>query len=253
MKLRLLVLPFALWLACFPAMAAERPPYRGTIFEFPKLMTDSDTSAFTKISYSKKAQRSMFDRRLDRFAKVDVFLFQAQFNDHAAIEVAVNCELDSEERARQEAEYYVVAFGRLPVLLRDNIDALHIQGGKQLFGGGRNLLIHIEQGKEYAREGILEEALAHEAAHALDKDHAKHPDWISAQKKDPNFISTYALENPAREDLAESIVPYFAVRYRTDRITAKQRAIILSTIPARMSYFDTLKSTGFPEAKSKSR
>ncbi len=229
------------------------PPFRGTIFNFPDLMQASDPTAFTGLRFVGVGERSMFDRRLDRFQKFPVFLFEVNFQDRQPIEVAVNREFETESVARQHAEFYARAFGRLPLLLRSQIEALHIQAGKRLFGGGRQVLIHVDQGEEYDRDGILEETLGHEAAHALDAMHAKSPQWLKAQNDDGAFISTYAKENPAREDIAESIIPYLAVRFRPDRITDQQRQAIQQCIPARMAYFDTMPPQPFPKANQDSK
>ena len=40
----------------------------------------------------------------------------------------------------------------------------------------------------------------------------------SAQETDGVFISDYARDFPDREDIAESVLPYFAVRYRPERL-----------------------------------
>ena len=55
---------------------------------------------------------------------------------------------------------------------------------------------------------------------------------------DDNFISTYALDNPNREDVAESCLMYFAVKYRPDRIPYGIKNLILKAIPSRIDYFD---------------
>ncbi len=222
------------------------PPFRGTIFDFPDLMKESDPSAMKSIRFVESSERKMFDRRINRVEKFPVFVFEVQFSDRRPLEVAVNREFETQEAARTEVERYAVAFGRLPLLLREEIDALHIQAGKQLFGGGRNVLIHTEQGEEYLKDGILEETLGHEAGHALDAKLARHPDWLASQKKDARFISKYAEENPLREDIAESVIPYLAIRFRPERITAKQIDLITSAIPARIAFFDALKPTAFP-------
>lgn len=223
----------------------KKPPFRGTIFDFPDLMREADPSAFQELSFVELSERKMFDRRLDRFETFGVFVFRATFADREPIEVAVNREFETQDAAHRQAEFYAQAFGRLPLFLRQEIDALHIQAGNRLFGGGRNVLIHTEQGQKYHRDGILEETLGHEAAHALDRKYARHPDWKAAQDKDAQFISTYAQENPYREDIAESIIPYFAVRLRPERIAAEQRARIEESIPARMAYLDSLQPKGF--------
>lgn len=85
----------------------------------------------------------------------------------------------------------------------------------------------------------VEEVMLHEAGHAAwDRSHRNSPGWLAAQAADSVFISRYARDFPDREDVAESILPYFAVRYQSDRLTAAERATILRTIPNRLKYFD---------------
>ena len=93
----------------------------------------------------------------------------------------------------------------------------------------------------------MEEILVHEAAHsALDIAHKDSPGWRAAQAADGVFISEYARDHPDREDIAESFLPYLAVRYRPERLTDAERAVILTTIPNRLIYFDEQDSTCRP-------
>ena len=79
----------------------------------------------------------------------------------------------------------------------------------------------------------------HEAAHtSLDVAHANTPEWREAQRADGGFISDYARDNPDREDIAESILPYFAVRFKPGRLSPGDRAKIEEAIPNRLGYFD---------------
>ena len=87
----------------------------------------------------------------------------------------------------------------------------------------------------------------HEAAHtSLDAMHAMSEGWLNAQNADPDFISSYARDFPTREDIAESFLPYFAVRFRSDRISEDLAAIIEQTIPNRIEYFDRLDLDMYP-------
>ena len=96
-------------------------------------------------------------------------------------------------------------------------------------------------------ESILEETFIHEAAHtSLDGIYSNDLDWKNAQKIDCQFISTYALENPNREDIAESYLSYFAVRYASRRISKKMINIIHNTIPERIKYFDKQEQNIYP-------
>ncbi|MFO0939460.1 MAG: hypothetical protein U0930_01705 [Pirellulales bacterium] len=244
---RFLMLLALLDFVAVSALELQQPPFRGTIFDFPDLMKESDPTAFKSIEFVESAEREMFDRRINRSQRFPTFVFKVEYSDRKPLEVAVNREFETVSAAQLQAERYAIAFGRLPLLLREEIDALHIQAGNELFGGGRKVLIHTGQGERYIKDGILEETLAHEAGHALDSKFANHPDWVAAQKKDAMFISKYAEENPRREDIAESIVPYLAIRFRPDRIAKAQLETITQSIPARIEFFDGLKPSGFPE------
>jgi len=130
--------------------------------------------------------------------------------------------------------------GRLPTALRVDVQTVWIHRGPQPFGGGNNnLLIHTGQANQYENSGILEETFVHEASHtSLDADHAASPGWLAAQAADPDFISTYARDNPTREDVAESFLPWLAARHRADRISQSLHDTFVQTIPNRFAYFD---------------
>jgi hypothetical protein len=218
------------------------PPFSGTIFIDPDIITASDPTTFQTLTFQGQGTRTMFDRRVNAFVQLQAYLFNATFSDGLATEVQVNPEFGTAEAARVQADKYALVIGRLPRVLRVSVATVWIHQGVQPFGGGNNnLLIHIGQGDLCLADGILEETFVHEAAHtSLDAAHASAPGWTAAQTKDGTFISTYARDNPQREDIAESFLPYLAVRYRSARITQALANTILQTIPNRIAYFDAL-------------
>ncbi len=232
--------------ACRAARAA--PPFSGTIFIDPNIITAADPTTFTGLTYAGQGTRTMFDRRVDGFIEVNAFLFNATFSDGLGAEIQVNPEFGTVAAATEQANKYAIEIGRLPTVLRSQVRTVWIHQGVQPFGGGNNnLLIHTGQGEQYAAEGILEETFVHEASHtSLDDAHAGSAGWLAAQRADPDFISTYAEENPTREDVAESFLPYLAVRYRSDRIPAELANTIWRTIPNRIAYFDAQNFAMFP-------
>ena len=217
------------------------PPFGGTIFIDPDIITPSDPTTFSGIEAAGRGERRMFDRRVG-WVDLNPYLFVASYSDSRPVEVQVNPEFGSEGASRIEAERYAEVIGRLPVALRAEVETVWIHQGVNPFGGGnQNLLIHTGQAALYVADGILEETLVHEAVHtSLDSRFAQDSEWLAAQASDPTFISGYASEFPRREDLAESFVPYLAVRYRADRISASLRATIEQTIPNRIAFFDGL-------------
>ena len=224
------------------------PPFGGTIFIDPDIITSSDPTTFQNLSFAGQGARTMFDRRVNDWITVDAYLFNASFDDGLAAEIQVNPEFGGSDAALAEAEKYAEVIGRLPTALRNDVETVWIHKGTQPFGGGNNnLLIHIGQADLYTADGILEETFVHEAAHtSLDAAHASAPAWLAAQSADPTFISTYARDFPNREDIAESFLPYLAIRYRSDRISQSLANTIMQTMPNRIAYFDNQSFDMYP-------
>lgn len=224
------------------------PPFGGTIFLDPDIITASDPTTFQDAPYAGQGMRTMYDRRVNNWVTINAYLFNASFDDGLTAEIQVNPEFGSSTAASMEAQKYGNAIGQLPRSLRVDVQTVWIHQGVQPFGGGNNnLLIHTGQAALYDADGILEETLVHEAAHtSLDAAHASHPNWLAAQTADGTFISTYARDNPLREDIAESFLPYLALRYRLDRISPELANTFMQTIPKRIAYFDSQPFEMYP-------
>ena len=224
------------------------PPFSGTIFIDPDIITEEDHSTFISLSYAGRADRLMYDRRYG-WVTLEPFLFPAKFDDSLSIEIQVNPEFETVENAQNYAIKYAEAIGRLTTQLRKDVKTSWIHRGNEPFGGGNNnLLIHTDWSETYYEDqGILEETLVHEAAHtSLDFNHANSSGWLEAQTKDCEFISTYAQDNPYREDIAESYLPYLAIRFRPERISEELKRTIEKAIPNRIEYFDEQNFDMYP-------
>ena len=231
---------------------SKNPPFSGTIFIDPDIINEDDFSSFVSLYYKGQELRTMYDRRESDWVQNTAYLFPAKYDDDFTIEVQVNSEFSNPKNAQKFAKKFALIIGKLPNELRKNVKTVSIHKGMKPFGGGNNnILIHTDWSTEhYEDQGILEETLIHEAAHtSLDQTHAKNPFWIEAQKLDGNFISQYAKDYPEREDIAESFLPYFAIKYRKDRISDEMLNIIENTIPNRINYFDKQTFDMYPILK----
>src|SRR5262245_33203340 len=230
------------------SVAQADPPFSGTIFIDPDIITAADPTTFTNITYAGQGLRTMYDRRSNSFNSVNAYLFNAHYNDGFTVEVQVNPEFGSSNAAAIPANKYATVIGRLPTYARSLVQTVWIHQGVFGFGGGNNnLLIHTGQADLYEADGILEETFVHESGHtSLDPTNAAAPGWVAAQAADPDFISTYARDNPTREDVAESILPWLAVRHRSDRISVSLSNTIATTISNRLAYFDRLNLEMYP-------
>ena len=235
------------------AGAAGAQPFQGTAFMSPRILTAADPSALRSVEYAGRGERVIWDYRVMDWITVDAYLFDARIGARG-VEFQVNPEFGSEAAARVEVDAYAADIGRLPAVLLSNLAKVHVNAGRpahpeaatfqprRVFGGNRfdrSITIHTGTGEEYRQSGFLEEVLFHEGAHvSVDGDVVDDPAWHAAQQADGGFISDYARDNPDREDVAESILPYFAVRFRPERLPPGQRQAIEEAIPARLEYFD---------------
>jgi hypothetical protein len=91
------------------------------------------------------------------------------------------------------------------------------------------------------------EVFIHEATHtSIDGVHAAAPNWVAAQAADGIAISPYAQSYPTCEDLAETIGPYLAVRFRADRLAPGVLEKLEQALRNRLKCLDCLGVTMTP-------
>jgi len=227
----------------------DSPPFDGTIYITGDIITSADPSYFNGITYSGLESRQMYDRRNGgAWINIQPHIFDATFSDGLTIEIQINSEFTLEE-ATAEAEKYGFLVGQLSKALRKDVETMWIHKGTEAYGGGNNnILIHTGETDFYENygSGIVEETLIHEAAHtSIDAYHypereTNGQNWIQAVDRDGCYISNYARDYPYREDIAELMPLYIAVRYFPDRISSELRDQILSCNINRIEYLDSL-------------
>ena len=236
----------------FNEIDLDEPPFDGTIYITGDIITSSDPSLFSEIEYKGTGLREMFDRRNGgAWINIEPYLFDTSFSDGLKTEIQINPEFTLDE-ATVEANKYAFLIGQLPTALRKDVQTMWIHKGEEAYGGGNNnLLVHTGMSEVYENwwtGNVIEETLIHEATHtSIDAYH--YPDretdgaaWIDAVSKDDGcYISKYAKDYPYREDLAELMPLYIAVRYFPDRILGDIRDKILSCNLNRIRYLDSLK------------
>ena len=201
------------------------PPFVGTVWVDPDIITRDDPTTFQSLAYMGRGNRLVFDGRRGDWDWMSVLRFEARFEEGRHVEIWVNPEFDR-ETARGHADAYARIFGRLPAVLRDCVQAIEIHGGDHAGGNDVKNRVHMNTtilSDSDHRKGFIEEVLVHEAGHACEAElrgtpHS--PEWLDAQDTDPEFISEYAREHPRREDFAETLLNWIAVRYRPERVDA---------------------------------
>ena len=220
--------------------SSNKPPFEGTAYVDKDIIRKNDPSDFISLEYVGLVKEESFDRRVDTLVSQDMFVFNVKYKHKKGTRVIVNKEFGNVKNAQRQAERYAFVVGQMPLVLLRDVDTITIHKGKKPFGGGnRDILVHTGSGADFRRDGFLEEVIFHEACHtSLDADAYENPAWEKARLSDNNFISSYALDYPNGEDVAESCLMYFASKYRPDRISNGIKNLILKTIPSRINYFD---------------
>ena len=217
------------------------PPFEGTVWITGNILDASDPTSLRSVTYAGRGMRRFWARREEMWVTINAYLFDARYAGRQ-LEFQVHPEFGSREVARSEVDAYAPALGRMPAALLSGALEVEVSRGEEVFQSlGTEGIFHIytDFGSAVTRDGFLEEMLIHEAGHiSLDGIFARSAGWRAAQEADGVFVSTYARDFPDGEDVAESILTYFAVRYRPERLSEADRAAILAAIPNRLAYFD---------------
>lgn len=223
-----------------PAGSAE--PFSSTVYLEPDLLTTASPSTFTTLGEARRAQREMLDLRTNTLVTIDAYVFDVQFDDGAMLAVSVNPDFADTSDPRRYAERFATDVGRLPAVLRTRVTDLWIHPGDALWGSLADrgaLIVHTGSLADYVSAGIVEETLLHESVHvAIDPLYQDDPGWQAARVLDDGFVSTYARENPDREDFADSFPMWLVARQLDDVGDPETIRRTEEAIPARLDWFD---------------
>ncbi|WP_019671993.1 hypothetical protein [Psychrobacter lutiphocae] len=193
------------------------------------------------------AVRRYYEIKQKKWLYSRFYIFSARYHSGATIEVQVS--YDNGKRSWQDAYLvgleYAKLMGYIPPKLRAATHSMTIHNHYNgLMGGSNNLIIFEQRGAEHIKKGSIEEALFHEATHnyfnemLFKQQNPQYALWKQAQAKDSHHISYYAKTNDY-EDMAESLLAYYAVAYKSERI-GDLKQVILNSIPHRMAFFEQL-------------
>ncbi len=241
---------FLTWLAlATPDLAAEEPPlYDSTADTVFDIIQTSDASSFLCLEELSRGSRQIWDKRVNGEPIVEAFLFGAHFEDGTFVEIAINPEFGTSERARSEALRFAVPLGQLPTLLRKGIQRFSVHMGEEGFHAGTGqVVVYSGTADRRSRDLHLEESLFHEAIHAaLDDAHRLSTGWVEAQERDGRFLTAYGQQSPEREDLAETALFAYAILHYSDRFPPVDTADTLKAVPHRLDYIGRIFPTDQP-------
>ena len=227
------------------------PPFGGTMWDLPDLITSSDYTIYSTSSYQGIETRLFYDKSIPDFINYPAHIYKVNFGDDLSIDFEIYTEFTQEEAVNIEKKYAPL-IGQLGKDLRKNIKSFEFLKGEEVASAQRtddlnyaNITFHTDwltNLVETRPDGDkTEELLIHESAHlSIDPYVYGQQGWTDAVNLDGNFLSTYAKDNPDSEDVAETFQAYIAVKFFPDRISNSLRDTILSVCLNRFKYFDSL-------------
>ena len=227
------------------------PPFGGTMWDLPDLITSSDYTIYSTSSYQGIETRLFYDKSIPDFINYPAHIYKVNFGDDLSIDFEIYTEFTQEEAGNIEQKYAPL-IGQLGKDLRRNIKSFEFLKGEEVASAQRsddlnyaNITFHTDwltNLVETRPDGDkTEELLIHESAHlSIDPYVYGQQGWTDAVNLDGNFLSTYAKDNPDSEDVAETFQAYIAVKFFPDRISNSLRDTILSVCLNRFKYFDSL-------------
>ena len=227
-------------------------------------LTTDDPTQTASITYHGRGERTVGDARLwsedlgmgrKRHGResINAYLFEVSFGPgKPEIEFVVNPEVGALRDAVPLVQIYGYLVGQWPTEFLRSCQTIVIHLGEPenvaAFAGGSHLVVHHGHMEKAMQWGSIEESLLHEAAH-LALDHYQFSDeWKAAAVADGKHITKYAMTNVV-EDIAESFVYYYAIRYRSKRKSGLLKREIERTIPNRIRFFD--RYFGFSNGQAK--
>lgn len=194
-----------------------------------------DPSTFGCFAFTGQSTQEMPDKRGgDLFAPA--FTFQARFTDGSNVDIWAHADL-GQDTAAQISEQIASHLGRLPYVLRANLDhiVLH-KGNETAFAEDQAAFFVLYSDNVKSRIGThdLEETLFHESMHAVLQTKLLNEGWRDAVAADNAFITDYAQSDPGGEDIAESGLFGFTYLRNPERLPAHVTTALPDVMPNRL-------------------
>ena len=241
--------------------------YKFALYETDQknVFTKKSPTTFKKITFKEENSYSGI-AKAETFAEVKKnnkktfrsFTFTAEYEDNMTIEIFIEYHKGAKnfERAEYLASYYANMFGQMPHFLKVYTDKMYVHKdiGKDdgvWWATGSKREFHINRSRCFDNSAFVYSRCAvtmmHELAHILQQltGIISPGKWNKARKLDKNYCSDYAKTN-SREDFAESVMCWVAVRHKPNTLKKEDIKKIKEYLANRFKFFDELNWNVYP-------
>ena len=106
-----------------PASAATTPPFEGTVWIGPNIITPASPSDLLSTEPTGRGYRTTYDRR-SGWVTQNAYLFVGRLTGSKPTEIIVDPEFGSQDAAATQAGFFARILGQLPRSCRTQVDAL---------------------------------------------------------------------------------------------------------------------------------
>jgi len=240
-----------------------------------EIFSKMSPTTFKKLTFNNEKNIGKITKRIKRnsdWSKKKTFRsfsFTAEFEDNITVEIFVEYEKDKKDfkKSEKEALFFSHMYGQMPHFLKEHNKKIYVHNdnsyddGLGLWWVNHNKReFHINaprkglkpSGRQTCREiskySNCAEVMVHELAHVIQQLTGVIPPskWAKARKLDKKkYASQYAKVN-TKEDFAESVVAWVAVRYMSDKISESDLKKYNEFIPNRLKLFDEMNFNMHP-------
>lgn len=220
-------------IACEPKYEGEIVPPIDARPSTDNLFLSTDYTTFQSMNFEGIKTVNMYN---NGFKDLEAYVFTAIHENSKNITMVLEKSLASDQTVAEEIlSIYAREYGKIPFFLRTSVENIHVVNGSSSWWGSKPT---ITAGRYSFWESYYAVVFMHEAAHVSLGTQNSSEEYKQAQQLDYNFISPYTASSPKSEDIAESIIFWFAYRFRPERLEESVKQRIESTIYHRMEFFD---------------
>lgn len=205
---------------------------------------DGDSDAFESFIYLKQERKEMPGANTNELFDEKAYIFKASFSNQKELEIWCHSSFISKDKAEEYVAKLCPRLGKLPEIQRDMLNHVVIHtGNRTAFAEteGRFFVLYSENMDTRIRNNDLEETVFHESVHASLQDiYENTSEWKTAQEKDKNYITSYAMEKPSLEDMPESALFCYTLIKYPGRLSTEIENWVKEYIPNRLEFFKTI-------------
>ncbi|MFK7755571.1 MAG: T9SS type A sorting domain-containing protein [Flavobacteriales bacterium] len=239
---------FVAAISCTLQLSAQQPLFPNSVVSNDiDFILSTDPAVFQSITFIGLEDKEMPDSQSEELFDEDTFIFEASFSTGQTLEIWCHSSFLTQPAAEEYALKLGPRLGKLPAIHREMLNHVVVHNGDATAFAeteGNFFVLYSDNMDDRISTNDLEETVFHEAIHAsLQNDYGDSQEWLDAQDSDNAFITEYAEELPALEDMPETALFAYAYLVYPGRLSPEIEAWLDEHNPDKLAFFSQFYST----------